>query len=58
MTQEILNNDNGVLSVGIPSDSHKRERMIEALKYQLEHDTNDKDKAIHKQALKALEGDE
>jgi hypothetical protein len=33
---------------------NKIDRQIEALKWQLEHDTNEKDREIHWQALKIL----
>ncbi|MCM3567572.1 hypothetical protein [Neobacillus mesonae] len=39
----------------ISSDKKKLEKQIQALKYQLEQDINDKDKKIHSQALAVLE---
>jgi hypothetical protein len=34
---------------------NKLDRQIKALKWQLEHDANEKDKEIHKQTLKILQ---
>ena len=41
-------------TVVVPSDPKKREEMIFALEYQLAHDTNEKDREIHKAALEKL----
>ena len=48
-----MNND--MPRVVIPSDPKKLQQQIEALKYLLEHDTREKDKAMHLQALADLE---
>lgn len=39
----------------VPDGITQLENQIEALKWQLEHDTNDKDIKYHVEALKALE---
>ena len=44
-------------TVVVPSDPKKREEMIFALEYQLAHDTNEKDREIHKAALEKLKKD-
>lgn len=44
-----------MLNVVIPSDKKTLERQIKALKYALEHDTNNKDKLIHTEALESLQ---
>ena len=44
-----------MLSISIPKDQNKIIKQIQALKWQLERDTNEEDKIIHMQALKALE---
>lgn len=40
--------------VEIPADKEKIKRIIVALEYQLQKDTNEKDRAIHRQAIKDL----
>jgi hypothetical protein len=40
--------------VEIPKDTNKLKQQITALKYQLQHDTTEKDIRIHKAALKSL----
>lgn len=37
-----------------PEDNIKLKRQIEALETMIEQDTNDKDRTIHQEALKAL----
>lgn len=44
-----------MLNVVIPKDRKRIKRQIEALKWQVERDTNDKDRQIHLQAIKDLE---
>ena len=44
-----------MLKIAIPKDQNKIIKQIQALKWQLERDTNEEDKIIHMQALKALE---
>ncbi|MFK8793687.1 hypothetical protein [Planococcus plakortidis] len=39
------------MKVCIPKDAEKLRKQIEALKYLLSIDTNEKDKAIHRRAL-------
>lgn len=46
------------LTVLIPEDSKKRQELIFALEYQLAHDTNEKDKEIHRAALEKLKAAE
>ena len=41
--------------VEIPDSPQKLRQQIEAMKYLIEHDTSEKDKAIHLEALAALE---
>ena len=41
-------------TVVIPKDQKKRAEIIFALEYQLAHDTNEKDREIHKAALEKL----
>jgi len=47
----------GQMVMCLPFDPEKRKELAAALRYQLEHDTNEKDKEIHKMALKQLEQD-
>lgn len=44
-----------MLKVNIPKDSKQIEKQIAALKWQVQHDTNDKDKQIHIKAIEELE---
>lgn len=44
-----------MLNVVIPNDRTRIIKTIEALKWQVERDTNDKDREIHLQAIKDLE---
>lgn len=44
-----------MLKVVIPESKAKIQKQIEALKYLLQQDTNEKDKDIHAQALNALQ---
>ncbi len=44
-----------MLKVEIPDSPQKLRQQIEAMKYLIEHDTSEKDKAIHLQALADLE---
>lgn len=37
-----------------PVDEERRKRHINALTWQIEHDTNDKDREIHIQALREI----
>lgn len=41
-------------TVVVPSDPKKIDELIFALEYQLAHDTNEKDREIHKAALEKL----
>ena len=43
-----------MLEVVISEDKSKIAKQIQALKYLIKNDTNQKDKEIHKQALKEL----
>lgn len=43
-----------MLKVEIPRDIVKLKQQIAALEYQIKHDTNEKDREIHKQALEEL----
>ena len=43
------------MQVIIPSDKVKLQRQIQALKYLIERDTNEKDRGIHERALRDLE---
>lgn len=43
-----------MLTVDISKDLKQLERQIVALKWQVQHDTNDKDKQIHIKALEEL----
>lgn len=52
---EIQNRPDGTLSVDIPQDKTKRERIIQGLREQIANDTNEKDRQIHMRALEALE---
>ena len=52
---EIQSRPDGTLSVDIPQDKTKRERIIQGLREQIAQDTNDKDRQIHMRALEALE---
>lgn len=45
-------------SLQIPTDLKQLKKQISALKYQLQHDTNEKDREIHKQALEDLRATE
>ena len=49
------NNTNGKLKVCVPYDIDKIERTIKALKNVIKTDTNDFDKKMHKEALKAYQ---
>ena len=49
------NNTNGKLKVCVPDDIDKIERTIKALKNVIKTDTNDFDKKMHKEALKAYQ---
>ena len=49
------NNTNGKLKVCVPDDIDKIERTIKALKNVIKTDTNDFDKKLHKEALKAYQ---
>lgn len=44
-----------MLQVQIPTDKSKILNQIQALKYQIRMDTNEKDKVIHQKALIELE---
>lgn len=44
-----------MLTVEISKDLKQLERQIAALKWQVQHDTNNKDKQIHKKSLEELE---
>lgn len=37
-----------------PNNQDKIKQLIKAIEWQLKHDTNDKDKTIHQQALETL----
>lgn len=43
-----------MLKVEVPKDRTKLERQIAALEYQIAVDTNETDRKIHEEALKAL----
>ena len=51
----IKENPSGQLSVMVSSDKQEVRRQIEALKYQISRDTNNKDKQVHQAALRTLE---
>ena len=44
-----------MLNICVPKDINKIKMQINALKWQLERDTNEEDKLIHQQAIKTLE---
>ena len=44
-----------MLKIAIPKDQNKIIKQIQALKWQLERDTNEEDKIIHQQAIEKLE---
>lgn len=44
-----------MLKVEIPKDRNKLKQQIEALRYQISVDSNEKDKQIHEKALLTLE---
>lgn len=44
-----------MVKVVIPADTEKLKKQIAALEYQIQHDTNGKDRAIHQQALEDLQ---
>lgn len=44
-----------MLRVEVPKDKKKLEQQIAALRYQISIDTNETDRKIHEEALKALE---
>ena len=44
-----------MLKISIPKEQDKIIKQINALKWQLDRDTNEEDKIIHMQALKELE---
>lgn len=44
------------IKVIVPNDSEKLDKQIEALAWQIEHDTNEKDKDIHIRAINDLTG--
>ena len=50
-----MKNNNGKLKVCVPDDIYKIERTIKALKNVIKTDTNDFDKKMHKEALKAYQ---
>lgn len=54
MEKEILNNEDGTLSLDVPNEKLKLIRGIEALKTVIQYD-NEKDKQIHTKALKEYE---
>ena len=43
------------MQIIIPSDKVKLQKQIQALKYLIEQDTNEKDRKIHEQALRDLQ---
>ena len=43
------------MQVIIPSDKVKLRRQIQALKYLIKRDTNEKDRGIHEQAMRDLQ---
>ena len=45
----------GKMKVEIPKDKERIKQQIQALEWQIEQDTNEKDKAIHQEALKDLQ---
>lgn len=45
-----------MLKVVVPEDQKKLRKQTQALKYLIKNDTTDKDKLIHQEALKVLEG--
>ena len=44
-----------MLKIAIPKDQNKIIKQIQAIKWQLERDTNEEDKIIHQQAIEKLE---
>ena len=44
-----------MLKISIPKDQNKIIKQINALKWQLDRDTNEEDKIIHQQAIEKLE---
>lgn len=50
-----MKNKNGELKVCVPDDIDKIKRTIKALKNIIKTDTNDFDKKMHKEALKAYQ---
>lgn len=45
-----------MLRVEVPKDKKKLEQQIAALRHQISVDTNETDRKIHEEALRALEG--
>lgn len=43
-----------MIEIEIPKDRDKVKKQIQALEWQIEQDTNEKDKEIHTKTLKAL----
>ncbi|MDO6353558.1 hypothetical protein Q3V94_00475 [Caloramator sp. CAR-1] len=43
-----------MIKVVIPKDTEKLQKQIAALEYQIQHDTSEKNRAIHQQALEDL----
>lgn len=43
-----------MLEIIIPEDNKKLDRQIKALEYAIQHNTNEKDKCIHKKAYDRL----
>lgn len=44
----------GKIKIEIPKDKKKLQEQIQALEYLVKHDTNEKDKEIHQEALNNL----
>ena len=44
-----------MLKISIPKDQNKIIKQINALKWQLDRDTNEEDKIIHQQAIEKLQ---
>lgn len=43
-----------MLEIIIPEDNKKLDRQIKALEYAIQHDTNEKDRCIHREAYDRL----
>lgn len=54
---KISESKKGILNVRVPHNKARLKGQIEALTWQIKHDTSEKDKHIHKETLRALQSE-